>query len=158
MPYTFVRDGQVEPRERRRGGGPSYRAPLSMKAQGASFQAAELEEMLRRAQSTDRGYVPAVLRSESLSVGLYTLAAAAVDRQSPHLEDEVYYTVRGRATLVVGGRDHSVREGTVLFVPAGEEHRFHDITEELVLLVFWAPPEGTGPRRSESDARSGKGD
>jgi mannose-6-phosphate isomerase-like protein (cupin superfamily) len=29
----------------------------------------------------------------------------------------------------------------VLFVPARVEHRFHDIKEELVLVVFWAPPE-----------------
>jgi mannose-6-phosphate isomerase-like protein (cupin superfamily) len=129
-----------------------------MRAHGATFQAAEVEEMLRRAQAMDRGYSPAVLRSELLSVGLYTLAVGGVDGQSPHTEDEVYYTVRGRATLLVGGTEHPVREGTVLFVPAGAEHRFHDITEELVLLVFWAPPEGTGPRRSESDAGSGKGD
>jgi mannose-6-phosphate isomerase-like protein (cupin superfamily) len=39
-----------------------------------------------------------------------------------------------------------VREGTVLFVPARMEHRFHDIVEELVLIVFWAPPEGTAAR------------
>ena len=99
--------------------------------------------MLSHARKTGRGYAAAVLRSELLSVGLYTLAAGAVDDQSPHLEDEVYYTVRGRATLYVDGDDHPVSEGTVLFVPARAEHRFHDIVEELVLLVFWAPPEGT---------------
>ena len=99
--------------------------------------------MLSRARKAPGGYAAAVLRSELLSVGLYTLAAGAVDGQSPHLEDEVYYTVRGRATLYVDGEDYPVREGTVLFVPARAEHRFHDIVEELVLLVFWAPPEGT---------------
>jgi mannose-6-phosphate isomerase-like protein (cupin superfamily) len=26
-----------------------------------------------------------------------------------------------------------------LFVPAGEEHRFHDVTEDMALLVFFAP-------------------
>jgi mannose-6-phosphate isomerase-like protein (cupin superfamily) len=129
-----------------------------MKARRAAFQAAELEDMLGRAQSSERGYASSVLRSELLSVGLYTLAAGAVDGQSPHLEDEVYYTVRGRATLFVDGREHPVREGTVLFVPAGAEHRFHDITEELVLVVFWAPPEGTESKEVQSDARSGKGD
>ena len=114
-----------------------------MKAQPAAFQAAELDEMLRRARSADDGYAPAVVRSDRLSVGLYTLAAGAIDRQSPHLEDEVYFAVRGRAILSVDATDHQVRDGSVLFVPAGADHRFHDITEELVLLVFWAPPEGT---------------
>ena len=102
--------------------------------------------MLALARQTAGGYVPAVLRSDLLSVGLYTLAAGAVDDQSPHMEDEVYYTVRGRGTLFAGGVEHPVREGTVLFVPARMEHRFHDIVEELVLVVFWAPPEGTVAR------------
>jgi hypothetical protein len=28
-------------------------------------------------------------------------------------------------------------------VPATVPHNFHDIEEELVLVVFWAPPEDT---------------
>jgi mannose-6-phosphate isomerase-like protein (cupin superfamily) len=117
-----------------------------VKDQAARFQAVELEDMLARARQGADGYAPAVLRSDLLSVGLYTLAAGAVDDQSPHMEDEVYYAVRGRATLFAGGAEHPVREGSVLFVPARMEHRFHDIEEELVLVVFWAPPEGTVPR------------
>jgi hypothetical protein len=31
----------------------------------------------------------------------------------------------------------------VLFVPAEEAHRFHDMTEDLVLLVFFGPAFGT---------------
>lgn len=99
--------------------------------------------MLALAQSAADGYAPAVLRSELLSVGLYTLRAGAVDDQTPHLEDEVYYAVRGRATLFVDGVEHPVKEGTLLFVPARSEHRFQQITDDLVLIVFWAPPEGT---------------
>jgi quercetin dioxygenase-like cupin family protein len=41
----------------------------------------------------------------------------------------------------VGGEDQAVGEGTVIFVAAGVEHRFHDIAEELVVLVFFAPAE-----------------
>jgi mannose-6-phosphate isomerase-like protein (cupin superfamily) len=69
------------------------------------------------------------------------LEAGATDGQSPHNEDEVYYAVRGRATLRVGTQDHPVQPGTLLFVPALAVHRFHDISEELILVVFWAPPE-----------------
>ena len=105
------------------------------------FRAAELADMLAQAKTAPDGYAPAVLKSELLSVGLYTLGVGAVDDQSPHLEDEVYYTVRGRATLFVEGHEHPVTPGTVLFVPARAEHHFHDIVEELVLIVFWAPPE-----------------
>ena len=42
-----------------------------------------------------------------------------------------------------GTDEQSVEPGTVLFVGAGMEHRFHDIAEELVLLVCFAPPEAS---------------
>jgi mannose-6-phosphate isomerase-like protein (cupin superfamily) len=107
------------------------------------FQAAELDDMVALARSAPDGYAAEVLRSDLLSVGLYLLPAGAADDQTPHNEDEVYYTVRGRAKLRVGPDDHPVQPGTVLFVPALAEHFFHDIQEELVLVVFWAPPEGS---------------
>ena len=92
------------------------------------FQSAELEDMVASAKASGEGYAAAVLRSELLSVGLYTLPAGGVDDQTPHGEDEVYYTVRGRSKFRCGGEDHEVRPGTVLFVPARAEHRFrHNI-------------------------------
>jgi mannose-6-phosphate isomerase-like protein (cupin superfamily) len=107
---------------------------------GRAFQSAELDDAIARAKAMG-GYAAEVLRSDLLSVGLYTLAAGATDGQSPHNEDEVYYTVRGRATLRVGAEDHRVEPGTLLFVPALAPHHFHSISEELILVVFWAPPE-----------------
>ena len=113
-----------------------------MSGDPAMFQSAALDEMIARAKA-EGGYAAEVIRSGLLSVGLYTLPAGAVDKQSPHHEDEVYYAVRGRAMLHVDGAEHPVAPGSLLFVPARAVHRFHDITEELVLVVFWAPPEGT---------------
>jgi mannose-6-phosphate isomerase-like protein (cupin superfamily) len=109
----------------------------------APFQKAELEDLIAQARVAPGGYAAEVLRSELLSVGLYLLPAGGTDDQEPHDEDEVYYTVRGRATLRVGVEEHAVGPGTVLFVPAGAVHFFHDIAEELILVVFWAPPEGS---------------
>jgi quercetin dioxygenase-like cupin family protein len=40
-----------------------------------------------------------------------------------------------------GGEDHAVGEGSIIFVAAGVEHRFYEITEELMVLVFFAPAE-----------------
>jgi mannose-6-phosphate isomerase-like protein (cupin superfamily) len=104
---------------------------------GARFQSAELEGMIARARVSSDSYAPEVLRS----VGLYIVPAGGPDDQSPHAEDEVYYAVRGRAKIRVGEEDHPVQPGTVLFVPAKAVHYFHDISEELILVVFWAPPE-----------------
>lgn len=115
-----------------------------MKAVGnISFQSAELEDVIALARAAPDRYAAEVLRSDLLSVGLYILAAGATDDQTPHDEDEVYYAVRGRATLRVGADDHPVKPGTLLFVPALAVHFFHDISEELILVVFWAPPEGS---------------
>jgi mannose-6-phosphate isomerase-like protein (cupin superfamily) len=81
------------------------------------------------------------IRTASLSVGLYVLAAGAIDTQGPHTEDEVYHVVGGRACIRVGGEDRAVGAGTVVFVGAGVEHRFHSIEEGLTVLVFFAPAE-----------------
>ena len=79
----------------------------------------------------------------ALSLGLYVLPAGGVDAQQPHGEDEVYYVVSGRATVRVGDEDRGVQAGSVIFAPPGVPHRFHSITEELRILVFFAPAEGT---------------
>jgi mannose-6-phosphate isomerase-like protein (cupin superfamily) len=81
------------------------------------------------------------LRVPSMSAVLYVLAAGATDTQSPHREDEMYYIVRGRALFRAGDQDREISTGSVLFVGAEVEHRFYNITEELVLLVFFAPAE-----------------
>ena len=86
------------------------------------------------------------LRKPSLSVGLYVLPAGGADPQRPHGEDEVYLVLRGRGRIAVGGEDRAVEAGSVVFVPARLEHRFHDIAEELSVAVFFAPAEGTAAR------------
>jgi quercetin dioxygenase-like cupin family protein len=83
------------------------------------------------------------LRIPALSAGLYVLAAGATDQQSPHKEDEMYYVVRGKGRMLAGGEDQAVGAGSVIFVAADVEHRFYDISEELVLLVFFAPAESS---------------
>jgi mannose-6-phosphate isomerase-like protein (cupin superfamily) len=81
------------------------------------------------------------LRVSSMSAGVYVLAPGSTDPQRPHHEDELYYVVRGRARMRVGAEEDEVRAGSVVFVEAKEEHRFFDVSEELVVLVFFAPAE-----------------
>jgi mannose-6-phosphate isomerase-like protein (cupin superfamily) len=80
------------------------------------------------------------IQSDLLSVGLATWPAGTPDTQEPHTEDEVYYVISGRAAIVVAGERRPVGPGSVVFVGTGVEHRFHDIEEDLHMLVFWAPP------------------
>jgi mannose-6-phosphate isomerase-like protein (cupin superfamily) len=81
------------------------------------------------------------LRVPAMSAGLYVLPGGATDLQRPHHEDEMYYVVRGRARFQAGDEDQEVSAGSVIFVAADVEHRFHEITEELAVLVFFAPAE-----------------
>jgi mannose-6-phosphate isomerase-like protein (cupin superfamily) len=108
-----------------------------MNQSGEFFQIDQLEE--QQAQ-TGKSYLE-FLRFPALSAGVYTLPAGGADLQKPHREEEMYYVVRGRARMRVGSADHDIRQGSVIFVAAGVDHRFYDIAEELVVLVFFAPAE-----------------
>ena len=103
-----------------------------------------VEELVQEAARRHDRYVE-FLRMSTMSAGVYVLPAGAKDRQSPHGEDEIYYVVRGRASFRRGSRQVPVAPGDVLFVPARESHRFVSVREELVLLVVFAPAEGTAP-------------
>jgi len=81
------------------------------------------------------------LRVPTMSAGLYVMSAGSTDPQRPHHEDEMYYVVRGKGRFRAGDEDREISAGSVLFVAAEVEHRFHDITEELAVLVFFAPAE-----------------
>jgi quercetin dioxygenase-like cupin family protein len=81
------------------------------------------------------------LRVPAMSAGLYVLPAGATDPQGPHHEDEMYYVVRGKGRFRAADEDQEISAGSVLFIAAEVEHRFHDIAEELAVLVFFAPAE-----------------
>ncbi len=53
----------------------------------------------------------------------------------------MYYVIRGRARFKVGAEDREVSAGSVIFVAAEVDHRFYDVTEELAVLVAFAPAE-----------------
>ena len=80
------------------------------------------------------------VRSAALSLGTYCIPAGGVDDQVPHAEDEVYVVLAGRGSFTGAGTTVAVGPGSVLWVPAGEEHRFHDVAEDLAVLAVFAPP------------------
>ena len=43
----------------------------------------------------------------------------------------------------VGSEEKVIKPGMVIFVAAHVEHRFFDISEELEVLVFFAPAESS---------------
>ena len=83
------------------------------------------------------------LRVDALSLGTYSIPAGGVDDQDPHTEDEIYVVTAGRARIVTPSGSADLAPGAVVFVPAGEEHRFVDVTEDLAVVVVFAPAEGS---------------
>jgi mannose-6-phosphate isomerase-like protein (cupin superfamily) len=83
------------------------------------------------------------LSSDDLSLGTYCIPAGGLDDQTPHTEDEIYVVRSGRATLRTETGTAEVGPGSVIFVPAGETHTFTDVTEDLALVVIFAPPYGS---------------
>ncbi|MBI5082258.1 MAG: cupin domain-containing protein [Chloroflexi bacterium] len=100
----------------------------------------KLPDLIKQRQDSNNLYLE-FIRHPSLSVGLYELPAGGIDSQKPHTEDEVYYVVKGRGMIRVGEEDRAVSGGVTVFVAAGVDHRFHTISEDLTILVFFAPAE-----------------
>ncbi len=102
----------------------------------------EISDLGKKRAQSGKPYLE-FLRVPALSAGLYVLPAGATDQQQPHKEDEMYYVVSGRARMKVGPEDREVSAGTVIFVEANLDHRFHTIEQDLTLLVFFAPAESS---------------
>ena len=81
-----------------------------------------------------------------LAHGTMTLSVFAprgTDYQTPHEQDELYLIVSGTATFTHEGEMTTVKPGDGLFVPAGDAHRFTDMSEDFVTwVVFWGPKGG----------------
>jgi mannose-6-phosphate isomerase-like protein (cupin superfamily) len=108
----------------------------------AGMDAWEFGAVDARRAAADRLYEE-FLSVPDLSAGLYVLDPGAIDPQSPHGEDELYYVVAGAGRITVGEATRVLTSGSMVFVAAHVPHRFHDITERLELLVVFGPAEGS---------------
>ncbi len=111
------------------------------------MEAYELTHLIDQLNQSGQDYLE-FLRVPSLSAGLYMLAAGAVDMQEPHTEDEVYFIMSGRGFIQVDQQSRPVEAGSLVFVKANVEHHFHTITENLKVLVIFAPAEYTAAHPS----------
>src|SRR4051812_8879028 len=102
-----------------------------------SYQAFKLEDLQA---DRSRSYAE-FLRRPGLSVGIYHLPVGGTDPQHPHAADEIYVVLAGSATLEVEGERLDVEPGRVISVDVGADHRFVDVTEDLQVLVVFAPPD-----------------
>ena len=105
-----------------------------------TFSYAEVLNQLGALADDEEAYVEPFTHG-SMRLGMY--APVKVDEQTPHDQDELYIVVEGSGTFFHNGKRNPFTKGDVLFVGAGDEHRFEDFTEDFrTWVVFWGKEGG----------------
>lgn len=106
----------------------------------------QLTELLGRVESGSVRFHE-FLRTPSLSCSIYRLPAGSKEMQRAHEEDELYLVLEGKGHLRVGDTNHTVEQGTLIYVHAACDHAFFDIEEDITALAFFGAslrPESGG--------------
>ena len=130
------------------GGRGSTSAKTGAKEYSGDWSTHELAEVFAAQRKSGTPWQQ-ILDEPTLAVGLYALPQGGKDRQTAHRRDEVYHVISGTAMLRVDGPEggeYKVSPGSVIFVKAGVDHRFHDIEEELRVLVFFSQEQSVVER------------
>ncbi len=64
-------------------------------------------------------------------------APRGTDYQTPHEQDEFYIVVRGTAELIVETERFDCTAGDALFVAAGTEHHFENMSDDFATWVVF---------------------
>ena len=110
----------------------------NVKASGSDWQVFDVKQLKEKVVGSQPRILE-FLHAPSMSCSIYHLPAGSRDMQSPHLEDEIYVVISGKAILEVGGEKQKVGPGSILFVKANTEHSFFDIEEDLTVIAFFGP-------------------
>jgi mannose-6-phosphate isomerase-like protein (cupin superfamily) len=84
------------------------------------------------------GYFLDFLNIRDLEAGIIVLRPGEKDTQEPHSADELYYVIQGNGMMELGKTKKAVGEGSIVFVPAGMQHRFYGNSKDLVVLYVFA--------------------
>jgi mannose-6-phosphate isomerase-like protein (cupin superfamily) len=95
----------------------------------------ELNNLLAELEDQGRYFID-FISTRGIQAGIIRLHAGENDTQEPHTVDEVYYVIEGNGFIRLNGKDHQIRQGTCIFVPAKADHRFHGNKQDLV--IFYA--------------------
>lgn len=100
-----------------------------------------VEEALRALHAHEDTRFLEIYRHGSLSVEIYEPKIR--DPQQPHEKDELYIIISGHGTFQHGDQQRPFQPGDLLFVPAGDEHRFIEFSDDFkTWVIFYGPPGG----------------
>jgi mannose-6-phosphate isomerase-like protein (cupin superfamily) len=84
------------------------------------------------------GYFLDFLKARNLEAGIILLHAEDTDTQTAHTADELYYIIEGNGIMELGKSKKPIKQGSIVFVPAGLHHRFYGNKEDLIALYMFA--------------------
>ena len=101
-----------------------------------------LEEAIAQLHLEEISRFTRVMRHGSMSVEYY--APKIKDLQTPHTQDELYIIASGKALFIRENKQVNCMAGDVLFVPAGDHHKFENFSDDFATWVIFYGPEGGG--------------
>jgi mannose-6-phosphate isomerase-like protein (cupin superfamily) len=106
-------------------------------AQARNFLGARIADA--RAAPIENGRASALMMAIG-DLELRWYAPSGEDAQTPHDQDELYFVAFGSGWFVRGSSLVRFQEGDVIFVPAGQPHRFEEFEQGFgVWVVFFGP-------------------
>ena len=81
--------------------------------------------------------MPFVLLMKEKNMSIEYFAPSKVDTQSVHMQDEVYVIASGSSQFLRNGESVECKTGDVLFVPAGMDHRFKNMSDDFATWVIF---------------------
>ena len=74
--------------------------------------------------------------ARKLLAGMYYLKPGLTSKQDIHNEEELYYVVKGKGRIVLGGQPFLMEGGNIVFIPPNCSHQTTNVGEEE-LVLFW---------------------
>ena len=96
----------------------------------------EIDNFLSQLKNSDQYFIDCI-NTNSIQAGIMLLHPGKDDIQAPHSIDEVYYVVQGNGFIKIDKKDYEIKPGTVIFIPAKVEHKFHGNNQDLVIFYVF---------------------
>jgi mannose-6-phosphate isomerase-like protein (cupin superfamily) len=92
----------------------------------------------------------ALCGAQQLTAGFFGIPAHGHSLLDVHEgQEELYYFISGSGRARLGGTEHPVQPGTVVFIPSSVPHQIHNDADEEMRLFFAFAPQPAGPYRHQ---------
>ncbi len=87
--------------------------------------------------SASCSYFVNFLETNTFEAGILKLDPNEEDTQGPHPVDELYFVIEGNGYIQIDKKNHQIKKGSCIFVPAKTSHNFFGNNGRLVVLYIF---------------------